>query len=716
MPRTLPILPFLLVAAVGAAGCAADDGAQLVFELDHALTTPAQFFDAPWPSDLRVDGAGHPIVDGWPTRDSSLFGGLRDIAKERRGFPVLPVAYFRFTSPSARAASTRSCRRRRRREILLVDVDPASPERGRLFPTVARTMVADDYLPDNVLAVAPRPGFVLAPARSYAFVVMRTAGDAAGKPLGVAPAMRALADGHAPSGSQGAAAQAAYAPLLATLATLGVDAREVAAATAFTTGDVVQETVRHLDRHASATYPAVDPRPRRRSRRRRARTIASASSSARSRCRSSRRARRRSTPTAASSSAPTGCPRSSATEDVPITITLPKLADAGRRLSARRLLPRLGRPRRRRSSIAATTLIGRRTCRPRARARRTCSRRSASPLAASALPVNPERLPGASETAVPQPQQPRRVPRHLPPGHHRAAALPRGAAHARRSIRRRWSTACNVPALPAGATAYHFDPGHARGAGAVDGRHVHQPRSAPSSRASRPWCRRAPAASGACSSCHDHAHPEQRRSCSAAGSSARRDQLTFMHPGCSLLETAWEPVEPMVYMPRLARRPLAGHPVRPVYEPVGKDDSLLPDDALRRDRARLRSPAGRRRGLADDAGRARARRARRHRCPIPSSTIARRWRAAAYTGDGRAVPRATACSDPHAIYRAARRGEVPVRLLPRDLPADGQGRRARAGAARHALSAALSRRRRWWVATGIRIVSGCRTRKSRETA
>ncbi len=28
----------------------------------------------------------------------------------------------------------------------------------------------------------------------------------------------------------------------------------------------------------------------------------------------------------------------------------------------------------------------------------------------------------------------------------------------------------------------------------------------------------------------------------------------------------------MVYMPRLARRPLSGHPVRSIYEPVGKDD------------------------------------------------------------------------------------------------------------------------------------------------
>jgi hypothetical protein len=34
--------------------------------------------------------------------------------------------------------------------------------------------------------------------------------------------------------------------------------------------------------------------------------------------------------------------------------------------------------------------------------------------------------------------------------------------------------------------------------------------------------------------------------------------------------------DPMVYMPHLARRPFTGHPVRPIYEPVGKGDSYFP--------------------------------------------------------------------------------------------------------------------------------------------
>jgi len=33
-----------------------------------------------------------------------------------------------------------------------------------------------------------------------------------------------------------------------------------------------------------------------------------------------------------------------------------------------------------------------------------------------------------------------------------------------------------------------------------------------------------------------------------------------------------------VFMPRIARRPLPGHPVRPIYEPVGLGDSYFPTE------------------------------------------------------------------------------------------------------------------------------------------
>jgi hypothetical protein len=52
--------------------------------------------------------------------------------------------------------------------------------------------------------------------------------------------------------------------------------------------------------------------------------------------------------------------------------------------------------------------------------------------------------------------------------------------------------------------------------------------------------------------------------------------LTSLHPALHLVETGWEPADPFVSMPRLGRRPLPGHPIRPVYEPMGKGDQYFP--------------------------------------------------------------------------------------------------------------------------------------------
>src|SRR5262249_14648102 len=37
----------------------------------------------------------------------------------------------------------------------------------------------------------------------------------------------------------------------------------------------------------------------------------------------------------------------------------------------------------------------------------------------------------------------------------------------------------------------------------------------------------------------------------------------------------WEPADAVVYMPRVARMPLDGHPARAIYEPAGKDDEYF---------------------------------------------------------------------------------------------------------------------------------------------
>jgi hypothetical protein len=53
-------------------------------------------------------------------------------------------------------------------------------------------------------------------------------------------------------------------------------------------------------------------------------------------------------------------------------------------------------------------------------------------------------------------------------------------------------------------------------------------------------------------------------------------ELSFMHPGLELLAAGWEIADPLVAMSRLARRPPPSSPARHVYQPVGKDDVYFP--------------------------------------------------------------------------------------------------------------------------------------------
>ena len=56
--------------------------------------------------------------------------------------------------------------------------------------------------------------------------------------------------------------------------------------------------------------------------------------------------------------------------------------------------------------------------------------------------------------------------------------------------------------------------------------------------------------------------------------------LDPLYPGLNLLQTAWEVADPIVYAPYLAQRPLAGHPVRSIYMPVGQGDTEVPESVF----------------------------------------------------------------------------------------------------------------------------------------
>jgi hypothetical protein len=201
----------------------------------------ASFFDFPYPSDLRLTSEGTPDLARFPDPGVPILAGLKAGATQRKGFPVVPVGYFRLTKkPLARDPETIVSDR----GVLLIDIDPSSPARGTTFPVVAQTPNADPYVPENLIAIAARPGIILSPHRKYAFVVTRAVGfeDAGRGGISAPTALAEMARGETPRGAKGPALKDLYAPLWESLNQAGVTRDEVIGATVFTTGDVVADT------------------------------------------------------------------------------------------------------------------------------------------------------------------------------------------------------------------------------------------------------------------------------------------------------------------------------------------------------------------------------------------------------------------------------------------------------------------------------------------
>jgi hypothetical protein len=560
------LLPF----AAALAACSSAPGTIVSFDLTADLTQQAHFYDFPYPSDLRLNATGGPDMTGFLNpRNLDLVSGLAQESGERAGFPVVPVAYFQFSAPlAARDSPDDVIAAAATSPILLVDVDPASPERGRLFPTVSVTPPADDFVPNNLLAIAPRPGFVLTGKRAYAFVVLRALGDAKGARLGVAPTLDTLAHGGTPPGARGAAAAQSFAPLWTTLKQLNIDSSQVAAATVFTTGDVVADTAqlaeslrakysvqitglavnypnggdqqtRFCELTGTVTYPQFQS----------------------------------GTPPFDSGGrfqfTDNGLPAKQRDEVAPMVVTLPfgTMPSGGYPL----VVYFHG------SGGVSTEVVDRGTVMVAGGPEQPGHGPSfvLAPFniatAGSAMPVNPQRLPGATEIAylnfnnLPAFRDTFRqgvIEQRLFIEALRTLTIPASTV----------ATQCPGLQLPAGETAFHFNANQLIAQGQSMGGMYANLISAVEPRIRAV----VPTGAGGYWSLFILKTTLIPNAANAVASILGSDQLTFMHPAMSLLETAWEPADPFVYMPRVARRPLAGAPVRPIYEPVGKDDSYFP--------------------------------------------------------------------------------------------------------------------------------------------
>ncbi|MBI2388290.1 MAG: hypothetical protein HYV09_01625 [Deltaproteobacteria bacterium] len=557
--------------------------AKVVFELDADFADEARFWDFPYPSDLRLrDGA--PIGGAFPNPlGKKLVENMRQAASGRKGFPVVPTGYFRFDAALAGRSPIDVVAADARSPVLLIDVDPASPDRGKLFPVVAGVLASDDYVPENVLGVAPRPGFVLHGGRKYAYVVRRSLGDAKGKPLGVSAPFAAVASGNAPPSGRGAEAKALYAPLLETLSKLGVATTDVAAATVFTTGDVVADFGAMSDKVLAAHTAKIE-------------SLAVDPDDGAAHARYCELKGTITFPQFQKGKPPFdseglfelegSVPKKQRDETVPFTLSLPKQAMPAGGWPLVLYFHGSGGLSTASADRGRWVLETDPTRCPEGKLgewekKTGCNTKGEGPahvvaahglaMAGTALPVNPERLPGASEIAYINLAN-LSMMRDL----FRQGAIEQRlflAALLKYEIAPAAVAACSGLSLPSGATAHTFraEPVLAMGQsmggmytniiGAIE----------PKIRAVAPT-----GAGGFWSYFITKTSLYDDGAGLVAGLVSAGPGLDFLHPVLTTLETAVEAADPMVYMPRLARRPLDKHPTRAIYEPVGKGDSYFP--------------------------------------------------------------------------------------------------------------------------------------------
>lgn len=533
-----------LLVGLCACGGGADPGG-VYFELGSSLDTGETFWDQPFPSDLRLTADGTPDLTGFPNpRNAPIVEKLLVDARARKGFPEMPVVYFRFReAPPARDPDALVGD-----DAILVDVS-TGPEHGRTFPLVAQTFAPDKFAPSFLVGIAPRPGVVLAPATTYALVLKKSFAP------GVAP----------PSGWQDLPL---FAPMWPALDALGVSRDDVLVATVFTTGDEVAllhartEQIRaahdaviaglHVDPVDGATHDGF------------CELVGTATF-----------------PQFQTGAAPfdsggvfvlaaDGTPMAQSTLAVPLTITLPLRAQPAGGFPLYQFFHGSG------GVSSGVVDLG---YSPTPDDKPTIGEgpawivaKQGLAAASSALPVNPERVPGATDTAYLNINNLTAFPFTFQQGVIEQRLLTDALSTI--SIPADTPGLADCEARGLSGAPYHFDATKlVAGGQSMGGMYTNmigavEPRfgALVPTGAGGFWnlmITKTSLVPGALQLL-------------AAAFNTDESQLTFMYPGMHLIGMAWEIAEPMVSMSRLAQRPLPGSTARNIYEPVGFGDVYFP--------------------------------------------------------------------------------------------------------------------------------------------
>lgn len=570
--RAAGLAAILLGGAAMAPGCGddGDDGPQdppqqqaegwrLVFDLEADWSTPEGFYRAPWPHDARVTVDRAPDWRGLPNPGANVVvDQFKASTVTQRGFPVLPVAYFQLEGGAGPLGLAGSYVGGPDDDVALFSVDPQDPGFGQPIPIVVEELVEDGYAPANVVAVAPRPGFVLRPGTTYAVAIReRTTGDASSI---VASELLARLRAGAPDGEREATLSGLYAALWQLVE------EDLAAATVFTTGDVVKEMADLAPRVEAAHPAAIEALALRTEPEREHPDLCELRGTI-------------TLPQFQAGEPPfsadglfvigaDGLPVAQREETVPVEIFIPRrpMPEGGYPL----VLSIHGSGGYADASLAPLSDDGLQHFGLGPAGNFT---HQGMAVATMAMPLNPERFEGASETEYLNPNnfaamrdtfRQGQLELHLFLEALRTLTIDPAVLEG-----------CDGPALPDGETAYRFAEEDLAVTGqSMGGMYANQ------LAATEPRVKVvAPTGAGG----HWTYFILVTDLIPNLGGLLKivlgtPNDLSFMHPSLSLAAAGLEAADPIVFMPRIARRPLDGHPVRPIYEPVAPGDSYFPTE------------------------------------------------------------------------------------------------------------------------------------------
>lgn len=205
----------------------------------------------PFPTNSRRDAQGRLDLSGFPPpREGGMPGIIQqylDYASDHvRGWSLQPTIYVQFDRPLTATMVRKPAESLTQNSYFLMDVDPSSPEYGKLVPLIGQVSAHQrlQHLQPDLFMVQPVWGRPLRPKTTYAFVLRRGVRDAEGKVLARPAALAAVLDA-ALGGVKGVSdpEQQRLADTLQPLidayqaGKLTVPWRDIAAATVFSTGN-----------------------------------------------------------------------------------------------------------------------------------------------------------------------------------------------------------------------------------------------------------------------------------------------------------------------------------------------------------------------------------------------------------------------------------------------------------------------------------------------